>query len=151
RRDGHERRFSQQTSTHVELLAERYAAEPAPINVRHAVVSGQTLVDERVIRIQQLDDVAVLPNDAVEEQLRLAAHGLAKIVVEVGKQERNRDLALQAAQVQPLSGEVRDERLRAGIRQHPPHLPLERGGIPELLLPGELDQLVVGDAAPQKK
>ena len=46
-----------------------------------------------------------------------------------GKTRRIGRDARQVAQVQPLAGEVVDERLRARIGQHPPHLLLEHGRI----------------------
>ena len=51
---------------------------------------GQPLVDERVVRGQQIDDAAVLADDAVEEQLDFAPHRLPQRVVEVGIDQRQR-------------------------------------------------------------
>ena len=51
---------------------ERHAAELAAVDVRHAVVLRQPLVDERVVGGQQVEHVAVLAHDAGEEELGLA-------------------------------------------------------------------------------
>ena len=51
---------------------QRHAAELRAVDVRDAVVLGQPLVDERVIRRQQIEDAAIFVDDAVEEQLDLA-------------------------------------------------------------------------------
>ena len=43
----------------------------------------QPFVDERVVRVKQIQDAAVLVHDAVEEQLDLAPERLPQVVVEV--------------------------------------------------------------------
>ena len=73
------------------VRAERDAPELAAVDVRDAVVLGQPLVDERVVGRQQVDDAAILADDAVEQQLDFAAHRLAQRIVEV------RDRAAAAA------------------------------------------------------
>ena len=55
-------------------------------NIAHAIVFGQTLVQKRVIGLQQIKYAAVLINNTGEKQLGFAPHGLSKIVVEVRKQ-----------------------------------------------------------------
>ena len=109
--------------------AERDAAELAAVDVRDAVVLGQPLVDERVVRRQQIGDAAILADDAVEQQLDFAPHRLTQRIVEVGIEQRQRADALQAAQVQPLAREVDRQRLGPRILQHAPDLLLEHGRI----------------------
>ena len=113
------------------------AAEVAAVDVRDSVVLGQPLVDEGVVGVQQIDDAAVFVHDAVDEHLGFLAHGLAQVVVEIGKQRDGRSLALQAAQVQPLAGEVSDQFLRARIGEHALHLLFEHGRVVQLVLAGE--------------
>ena len=55
------------------------------------------------------------------------------------------------AHAQPLKREIRRQCLRARIRKHSTHLLLEHGGIFQLALYGDINQLIVGDAAPQEK
>ena len=55
-----------------------HAAELVAGDVRNAVVPGEALVDEGVVGGQQVEDAAVLAHDAVEEQLGLAPHRLAR-------------------------------------------------------------------------
>ena len=109
--------------------AERHAPELAAVDVRDAVVLRQPLVDERVVRGQQIDDAPILADDAVEQQLHFAAHRLPQRIVEVGIDHRQRADALQAAQVEPLAGEVDRERLGARVLQHPADLLLEHDRI----------------------
>ena len=112
---------------------------------------GQPLVDERVVRVHQVEHVAIFAHDAVEQQLRLALEGLPQVVVEVGIHEHVGIPVSQLAQEQPLSREIADQRPRARILQHPPDLLLEHRGILELALLGGLQELLVGNAAPQEE
>src|SRR4029079_5978561 len=112
---------------------------------------GETLVDEGVVGRQQVEDVAVLAHDAVEEELRFALKRFAQRVVEVGELVMVRRDRLEVAQVQPLPGKVADERVRAAIGDHALHLALEYGGLTELPPCGEIEELFVRNAAPQKE
>ena len=75
RRHRQQRALAEQAAAHVELRRQRHAAELRAVDVRDAVVLGQPLVDEGVIRGQQIEDAAILVDDAVEEQLDLALEG----------------------------------------------------------------------------
>ena len=59
------------------------AAEVRAADVRNAVVFREPLVDERVIRRQQIEHAAIFAQDAAGEQLRFAAEPLPQIFVEV--------------------------------------------------------------------
>src|SRR2546421_12887771 len=58
---------------------------------------------------------------------------------------------LQVPQVQPLAGEIFDQRARPFVGQHAAYLLLQHGGCPELPRSREVQQFVVGNAAPQKE
>ena len=62
------------------------AAEARAVDVRDAVVLREPLVQPGVVRLQQVEHAAVLAQHLLEEQLGLAAEGLAQVVVEVGEQ-----------------------------------------------------------------
>ena len=53
--------------------------------------------------------------------------------------------------MQPLRGEVRDERPGARIGEHAAHLPLENHRLVQLARDRHIQQLVVRDAAPQEE
>ena len=76
---------------------------------------------------------------------------VAQAEIEIGKQSRTGVLRVDVAQVQPLSGEVARQRFRTRIAKHPPDLLFEHRRSLEPALHGEIEQLVVGDAAPQEK
>ena len=74
-------RLAQQSETI--RIGQRHAPEAAAHDVGNPVVLGQTLIDERVVGGQQVEDVAVFAHDAVEQQLRLAAHRVGEGAVEI--------------------------------------------------------------------
>ena len=112
---------------------------------------GEPLVQERVVRSQQIEHTSVFANDAVEEEFRLAPERLAQVVIKVRKYHWQGPDALHAAQIQPLPGEVDCEGLRARIRQHSPDLLLEHRRILEFSLAGDVDQLIVRARTPQEE
>ena len=75
--------FPEQPTPHVEVGAKIHAPEPAAVDVRDPVMTGEPLVDERVVRGQEIQDAAVLADDAVEQELDLAAKRLPQVVVEI--------------------------------------------------------------------
>ena len=79
----------------------------------NAVVARQPLVDERVVGAQQIEHAAILAQRAGDEQLGLLLERLEQAVVEVRIDVRMHDDLVDAAQVQPLRGEVVDERRRS--------------------------------------
>ena len=135
------------------LLAvrQRDAPEPRPVDAGDAVVACEPLVDEGVVGVEQIQHAAVLVQGAGQEQRGLLPERLDQVVVEVGERYRVAGHVLQVAQVQPLDGEVVDERPRARLGQHAPDLRLQhrRGGQRALL--GRIEQRLVRDAAPEEE
>ena len=107
------------------VLAELDAAEVAPVDVRDAVVLGKPLVQEGVVGAQEIEHAAILPEHAFEEHLGLAAERLTQVVVEIWEQTVDGPRALQVAKIQPLGGEVVDERLGTLVGQHAAHMALD--------------------------
>jgi hypothetical protein len=85
-------------------------------------MSGEALVDEGEVRVQKLQDAAVLPHDRIEEQLGLPEHGGPKRLVEVEEAAGVGRELLQGAGLQPLAGEVLRQGARARVAEHPPYL-----------------------------
>ena len=129
----------------------RDPAEPVAVDTGNAVVGGESLVDERVIGAEQLDDTAIAPHDAFDEQLRLSCEGRSEILVERRERDRVRCHVRDVAQQEPLPNEVVDQRRRPSVGQHPTHLLLENRRVAELAPDREVEQLAVRDTAPQKK
>ena len=78
-------------------------------------------------------------------------HRLAQVVVEIGECLEVRLDVFQVAQIEPLVGEIRDQRLGAFVGQHAPHLLFQHRRILELALAGQGQQLIVGNGAPEKE
>ena len=96
-------------------VGERHAAEPAPADVGDAVVARQALVHERVVGVDEIEDAAIVADDGVEEQLRLARERVAEVAVELPGAGRD---VVELPQLQPLAGQVLDQRRGARIGQH---------------------------------
>ena len=80
------------------------APEAIALHVGDAVVQRDALVEERVLRPQQIDDAAVFPEDAVGEQRQLGAEILARIgsAGRVREHRRVRHDLVEALHVEPL-------------------------------------------------
>ena len=76
---------------------------------------------------------------------------LAEIVVEMEQRFRARLMHGHVADVQPLPGEVVDQRLRLRIGEHALDLRLHDLGLLKCLLHRQVDELVIGNAAPQEE
>ena len=133
------------------VLAQRDAPEVAAIHMRDAVMLGQPFVDIREIRAQQVECAPILAQDAFEKELGFLTKGLPKIVIEVREQAHVRSDRCQIPQVQPLRGEVGHQCPRTRIRQHSPYLSFEHRRLFEFSCNGQVEQLIVRNAAPQKK
>src|SRR5207237_10380602 len=89
---------------------------------------------------------------AREKEPRLLFERFEEAVVEIIVNIRIDDDLTEAAEVQPLRGEVVDERARrARIGQHAPRLLFEDRGIGKLPALGRVEQPLVGDAVPQEE
>ena len=88
---------------------------------------------------------------ALEEQLRLPTHRLPQVLVEVRKLDGIGRGAGEVAEIEPLPSEVVDECSRARVPQHPPHLRVEHARVGKAPLRRLIEQLVVGNAAPQEE
>ena len=133
------------------VLVERDAPEAAAVHVRDPVVFGEPLVHERVVGAEQIERAPVLLHDALDEQLGFAPECLTQVVVEVGERPGVRTRGSQVPQIEPLAREVGDERFGLGTREHPLHLPLQRRRPAERARRRQVQQFIVGDAAPQEE
>ena len=114
-------------------------------------MSGQSLVDERVIGRHQVEHAPVFVHDAPEKERCLLLECLSQVVVEVCELLRVRLHVPEIAQVEPLAGEIGDDRVRLGVGEHPPHLLLEDCWRVEPPPAREIQELIVGNAAPDEE
>ena len=68
------------------LIGQRDLPEMTAVHMRDPVVLREPLVDERVIRRQQLADAAVLPHLTLDEQLGFLTQRLTEILIKIRKQ-----------------------------------------------------------------
>src|SRR5215831_14761187 len=88
-----------------------------------------TLIDESVIRSQQIQSRTVFENNALEKHFGLSFQTLAEIVVEIGKDIFVRPHTLHVAQIQPLARKVGAKSPRTLIGEHTFYLLLEDGRV----------------------
>ena len=72
----------------------------------------------------------------------------AQVVVEVRRFGLN---GRQLAKIEPLAGEILDERVGLAVGEHPLHLLLQRRRVAQPALGRQVEQLVVRNAAPQEE
>ncbi len=125
RRHHQQASFSQQPSPRI-VFFKCDPAEMASANVRDSIVPRETLIDEGVIRVEQIDDASIFAKNRFKHQLHFTAERQPEILIELFI---FRLRVLQVAKVQPLFGEIIHQRLRAWIGEHPLDLALEHCGV----------------------
>ncbi len=84
---------------------ERDPAKRLADDAGDAVVSGQSLVDERVIRVEEIQHAAVLVRIDCAEEPRLLEHRRSQRFIEIGEEDRVGYELLELARLEPLGGE----------------------------------------------
>ena len=147
-------RHREHARLHQHAFARRVAQIDSPElgahDARQPVVAGEPLVDERVLRVQELQDAAVLANDRREEEIRFLPHRLAEVVLEVGELVGVGLGGFERTSLQPLPAELLDQRLRLRIAQHARHLRAQHAWRPQCVRRGEPAQLGVRRARPEE-
>ena len=133
------------------LVLQRDPAEVAAVDVRDAVMFREPFVQERVVGCHEVEHAAVLVQDALEEELRLAAEIEAEVLAEIGEQIFVGGRAFDRPQLKPLTGEVGRQRFGPRVGQHPLDLLFEHSRLSERALRRRVQELVVGDAAPEEE
>ena len=85
----------------------------------------QSLVEERVVRREQIQQSAVFPNEIFEEEFCLSSHGLLELFIKIRVDAHIRMLCVEVWQPKPLCSEACGERLRSWIGQHSSDLGLQ--------------------------
>ena len=131
-------------------VADRHASQLRPVDVLHAVMLSQPLIEIGVVGRQHVENAAVLAHDARKEQPGFVAERLSQLLVE-RKDHRVGLHRLDVAQVQPLPGEVGHEGVRTAILQHPANLSFEHHRVAQPAAGRKVQQLVVRNTAPQEE
>ncbi len=122
-------------------------------DIANAVVAREPLVHERVVRREQLRDAALRRRAGCcpTNSSHLLDERFAQVFVEIRIQLRIGVDDVDVAHAEPLEREVRDERLRPRVREHPLDLGFVGLRIAELVALGELEQLLVWAFAPEEE
>ena len=127
------------------------SSKTAAIDIGHAIVPSQPLIDKRIVGAKQIDHAAITADLALQEQLGFLLEGVPEVLIEFGKIIGARCHTTKLRQINPLASEIVDQRLSRDLGQHAPHLFVQELRFVKLPAHGEIEQLVVGNAAPQKK
>src|SRR5262249_26052161 len=100
---------------------------------------------------QQFRQWMILAKLAVEEQLDFLFERQPQVLIEIREAHRIGCVQTQITEVEPLAGEVFDQRRGPPIRPHPLDLLIEDRWRLESALGGDVNQLVVRNTAPQKE
>ncbi len=133
-------------------LAQFDFPKSAAVGRSNSVMLGQALIQECVVGAQQLQHVAIVTHDAFEEQFRPPPECLAEIVVEAREQPhvgdwRRPDSADRATDRKNSTPSAS----RPLIGEHAAHLVLQHSRRAQFSLNRDIQQFVVGNAAPQKE
>jgi hypothetical protein len=90
-------------------------------------MARQPFVEESVFAADQVENAAVLQHDVSEEEFRLFEHRSPQVIVEIREAIPVGLHRLQAANFQPLPGEILRQRRGLRVFQHPPHLRRQHG------------------------
>ncbi len=131
-------------------IRQRHAAEPIALDVVDAVQDGQPFVEVGVVGGQQVDHVLILAEDAIDEHLQLGQIDRARVAGIREDVHVRIDLG-QLAHSQPLVREVGSQRLGPGIGQHAVNLLLEDARVTQMPRHRDVEQLLIGRAAPQEE
>jgi hypothetical protein len=85
-----------------------------------------------------------------EECLRLVDHGILQHLIELGVKRRVGRGGVDAAQIEPLTGEVLHEGLAAFVGEQAFHLRFQCFGLVELFRGGEAHELVIRQSRPEE-
>jgi len=118
---------------------------------RKSVMPREALVDEREVGGDQIEDAAILPDNAVEEELSLADECVGERRVPVREKEAVGPHFLHVLQPQPLRRETRRERERPRIRHHARDLFIEDRRVAERAISRGFEQLLIRQRAPQEE
>ena len=134
------------------LVGQRHAAEAAAVDVRDAVVPRQPLVDERVVRRQQVERrcgpraMMLSKNSSVSRW-----NAWRRLSSKSGNRSEFGCTLRTLRSCSHWPAKLSTSACDARIGQHPPHLPLEHGRILQLARARQRQQLVVRDAAPEEE
>jgi hypothetical protein len=114
-------------------------------------VLRQPFVHEGVVGAIEVEHIAIAAHEIVEEDLGLAAHGAAQLLVEVRILADVRLHDVEVRQPQPLRGKARRERAGPRVGEHAAHFALEPGRLRQRSTLGGGEERTVGRGRPEEE
>src|SRR5713101_1432782 len=129
-----------------------HAPKRVAVHIANPIVAGETLVEKSVRGAEEFWDAFVRAQLIFNEELGLLLHRRSQVLVKLVKKIGIWRDAVHVSDHEPLTGEIVHQRsCGAWIGQHSPHLRLEDSGRTESAALGQIEELVVRNAAPQKE
>src|SRR5262249_30154186 len=116
-----------------------------------SIVAGEYSIQIRVIRTDQIENAAVVVDHTADEQARLLLESGFQCIVEVRIDLRVGLNVFDTAQSQPLRGKVVRQSPRARIGQQAADFAVEDSCVSQHSAGGDIEQLVIRNAAPQEE
>ena len=108
---------------------------------------GKALIQERIVGTEQIENTAVLAENAGDEELGFFAEGGAQVLVEAAEDVGIGLQIFERPQVEPLAGEVLDQRVGVRRGEHARRLGLDYRGFTQVCF----KQFVIGNRTPQEE
>lgn len=129
---------------------ERNAFKGVGVGTGDAVVVSEGAIQISELAVDEIEKIAIFVENFPDEELRLPAHRGENFIVHHGELQSVGLLAIESADIEPLESEIVHQVRGFGIVQHSLHLGSANGGIGQLMLSGEPQELIVRHAAPEK-
>ena len=124
-------------------------ADPAALDAGDAVVLGEAFVEHGEVAVQDVPHAEVVPEQFLEEVLRLGDHGLLQVLLELGVELGVGLGEVDVAEVEPATEQVAGEARRLGRSEEALGLGSQHGRVMQFPLRGERGQFVIGRGAPK--
>jgi len=115
-----------------------------------AIMLGDAAIEHQEVAADEIRDGEVVVEDFGEEGLRLADHGILQHLIEFGIKRGVGRGGVDAAQIEPLTGEVLHEGTAALVGEQAIHLRFERFGLVEFLGSSEAQEFIIRQRGPEE-
>src|SRR5579862_1331219 len=118
---------------------------------RHAIMPGEDWIDERVLRINEVQDRPVASGNIDEESQRFLEHGFTQIVGKILEPlSVDGVVLLETTEIEPVAGELRGQAADTIVTEHALGLREEYGRLVQVTGSGMREKLCVGHAGPEE-
>ena len=122
RRHGEKTSFAEQPVSHIKIIRQLNAPKMVSIDVRDAIMTSQSVVDEGVICRHECEHTVVFSHLTFKKEAHFSGHGFAEICVEIRKRFGVRCDEVNVPHIQPLPTKIIDQRTGTNISEHATNL-----------------------------